>query len=72
MRYANRIHLGIGTPHAGTKVLILVTATTVSVVTQHTNKLIASHQIDPDRNYWRNQNGPAWHPRTKRIQDRAT
>ena len=56
LRYANRVHhLGIGAAHAGTKVLILVTTTTVNVVTQHTNQLIASHHIDPDRNYWRNQ-----------------
>jgi hypothetical protein len=56
LRYASRLHhLGIGISHAGTKVLILVTATTVNVITQHTNQLIASHHIDPHRNYWRNQ-----------------
>jgi transposase InsO family protein len=56
LRYASRLHhLGIGTAHAGAKVLILVTATTVTVITQNTNRLIASHHIDPDRNYWRNQ-----------------
>jgi hypothetical protein len=56
LRYASRLHhLGIGTAHAGTKVLILVTATTVTVIARPDNQLIASHHIDPDRNYWRNQ-----------------
>jgi hypothetical protein len=56
LRYASRLHhLGIGITHAGTKVLILVTATTVTVIAQHTNQLITSHRIDPDPNHWRNQ-----------------
>ena len=56
LRYASRLHhLGIGSAHAGEKVLILVTATTVTVINQNTHQLIASHHIDPDRNYWRNQ-----------------
>jgi hypothetical protein len=56
LRHASRLHhLGIGRAHAGTKALILVTATTVTVITQHTHQLIASHTINPDRNYWRNQ-----------------
>jgi hypothetical protein len=61
LRYASRLHhLGIGIAHAGTKVLILVTTTTVTVIAQPDNQLIASHHIDPDRNYWCNQkNAPA-------------
>jgi transposase InsO family protein len=56
LRYANHVHhLGVGVAHAGTKVLILVSATTVTVIAQTTHQLIASHHIDPDRNYWRNQ-----------------
>ena len=56
LRYASRLHhLGIGTTHAGAKVLILVTATTVTVLATPSYQLIASHHIDPDRNYWRNQ-----------------
>jgi hypothetical protein len=60
LRYASRLHhLGIGRVHAGTKVLILVT-TTVTVLATAGHQLIASHHIDPDRNYWRNQqNAPA-------------
>ena len=56
LRHASRLHhLGIGTAHAGTKVLILVTTTTVTVIAQPDNQPIAIHHIDPDRNYWRNQ-----------------
>jgi hypothetical protein len=56
LRHAGRPHhLGIGTAHAGTKVLIIVTTTTVTVIAQPDNQLIASHHIDPDHNYWRNQ-----------------
>jgi transposase InsO family protein len=56
LRYAGRLHhLGIGTEHAGTKVLILVTATTVTVLATPDYQLIGSHHINPDRNYWRNQ-----------------
>ena len=61
LRYASRLHhLGIGTTHAGTKVLILVTATTVTVLATPKYQLIASHRIDHDHNYWHNQqNAPA-------------
>jgi transposase InsO family protein len=56
LRHASRLHhLGIGIAHAGTKVLILVTTTTVTVIAEATHQLIASHHIDPDHNYWRNQ-----------------
>jgi hypothetical protein len=41
-------------PHPG---LILVTTVTVTVtvISKTGYQLIASHHIDPDRNYWRNQ-----------------
>jgi hypothetical protein len=56
LRYASRLHhLGIGIEHAGTNVLITVTTTTVTVLATPKYELIASHTIDPDRNYWRNQ-----------------
>jgi len=61
LRYATRLHqLGIGIAHAGTKVLIIVTTANVTVLTTPDYRLIASHTIDPNRNYWRNQkNTPA-------------
>jgi len=73
LRHASRLHhLGIGIAHAGTKVLILVTATTVTVIAQPDNQLIASHHIDPDRNYWRNQQKrPGRWPR-RSVTDDAT
>ena len=56
LRHASRLHhLGIGITHAGTQVLIIVTTTTVTVLTTPEYQLIASHTIDPNHNYWRNQ-----------------
>ncbi|CDO89239.1 hypothetical protein AWC29_12215 [Mycobacterium triplex] len=59
LRYASRLrHLGIGRAHAGTKVLILVTTTTVTVIARPTHQLIASHTINTERNYWPNTKRP--------------
>jgi transposase InsO family protein len=56
LRYGSRLHhLGIGRHHAGTPVLILVATQTITVISKTGHQLIASHHIDPDRNYWRNQ-----------------
>jgi transposase InsO family protein len=56
LRYGSRIHhLGIGKTHAHTPVLIYATTTTVTVLSKTTHTLISSHTVDPDRNYWRNQ-----------------
>ncbi|ULE32171.1 IS481 family transposase [Mycobacterium sp. IDR2000157661] len=56
LRYGSRLHhLGIGREHAGTSVLILVATKTVTVISKTGHRLIASHTINPDRNYWRNQ-----------------
>ncbi|MBV8786251.1 MAG: IS481 family transposase [Mycobacterium sp.] len=55
LRHGSRLHhLGIGRAHAGTPVLILVT-TTVTVLSNPDLQVIATHHINPDRNYWRNQ-----------------
>jgi hypothetical protein len=57
LRHGSRLHhLGIGRTHAATPVLILVTATTVTVVSKTHHRVLSSHRIEPDRNYWRNQN----------------
>jgi len=37
-------------------VLILVTTVTVTVISKNHHRVLSSHQIDPDQNYWRNQN----------------
>ncbi|ORW99284.1 hypothetical protein AWC30_16600 [Mycolicibacillus trivialis] len=56
MRHASRLHhLGIGRAHAGTGVLILISATTVTVISKTGHHILASHHIDPDHNYWPNK-----------------
>jgi hypothetical protein len=56
LRHGSRLHhLGIGRTHAATPVLILVTTTTVTVISKTGHHVLSSHRIDPDRNYWRNQ-----------------
>lgn len=56
LRHGSRLHhLGIGRQHAATPVLILVATQTVTVISKTGHRLIATHTIDPDRNYWRNQ-----------------
>ena len=56
LRHGSQLHhLGVGRTHAQTPVLILATATTVTVISKTGYQLIASHTINPDRNYWRNE-----------------
>lgn len=56
LRHASRLHhLGIGRAHAGTPVLILIAATTVTVISKTGHHQLASHHIDPDHNYWPNK-----------------
>ena len=56
LRHGSRLHhLGIGRTHAHTPVLILVTTHTITVISKTGHHLIASHHINPDRNYWPNQ-----------------
>ena len=56
LRHGSRLHhLGIGRTHAATPVLILVTTTIVTVISKTGHHVLSSHCIDPDRNYWRNQ-----------------
>jgi len=73
LRYGSRLHhLGIGRNHAGTAVLILIATQTVTVISKTGHQLIASHTIDHDRNYWRNQqkNPGRWPGRS--VTDDAT
>jgi transposase InsO family protein len=56
LRYGSRIHhLGIGKTHAHTPVLIYATTTTVTVLSKTTHHILSTHTVEPDRNYWRNQ-----------------
>ncbi len=57
LRHGSHLHhLGIGRTHAGTPVLILVTDHTVTVISKTGHHVLSSHTIDPNKNYWRNQN----------------
>jgi transposase InsO family protein len=49
-------HLGVGTAHARTRVLAIADDQTVTVIKLATGEVLSTHQIDPDRRYWRNQN----------------
>jgi transposase InsO family protein len=56
LRHGSRLHhLGVGRAHRGTPVLILVTATTVTVISTTSHDALANHHIDPDKNYWPNK-----------------
>jgi transposase InsO family protein len=51
LRYANRmLHLGIGRPHAGTDVIILIHNTHVTVIDPD-GTVLSEHRIDPERSY---------------------
>ena len=48
-------HLSVGTAHAGSAVTILIDAHTTTLINHTTGEVLSEHTIDPDRNYWRNQ-----------------
>jgi transposase InsO family protein len=52
VRYAGRLrHLGIGRPHQGTPVLLLMNGPNTIITTRHTGEILAEHTINPDRDY---------------------
>ncbi len=56
LRRAGRLHhLGIGRHHAGQAVLILVDHAIATVTNQTTGEILSHHHVEPDKNYWRNQ-----------------
>jgi len=57
LRRAGRMHhLGIGTAHARKRVLALADERQITVIELDTGEVLSTHQIDPSRTYWRNQN----------------
>jgi hypothetical protein len=57
VRCAGRIHhLGVGAAHARKRVLALADDHQVTVADLDTGELLSTHHIQPDKNYWRNQN----------------
>jgi len=56
IRRAGRMHhLGIGAAHHGKRIIALIDDTTVTVIHLDTGEILSTHQIDPTRSYWRNQ-----------------
>jgi len=56
IRRAGRMHhLGVGTTHARKHVLALADTHQITVIELHTGELLSTHQIDPSKTYWRNQ-----------------
>jgi len=55
LRRAGRMHhLGVGYADRGTKILAIADDTTVTVINLTTGEILSTHDIDPDRPYWRN------------------
>lgn len=64
LRHGSHLHhLGIGRAHAGTPVLILVTSNTVTIISKAGHHVLATHDINPDKNCWPNkQKNPGTRP----------
>ena len=55
LRRAGRMHhLGVGYTHRGQPTIVLIDATTATVVHRTTGEVLSTHDIDTDRIYWRN------------------
>ena len=56
LRRAGKLHhLGIGAKHAGKTALILADKHTITVADPETGEILSTHNIEPNKNYWRNQ-----------------
>lgn len=56
LRHAVKLqHLGVGARHKQARATILVDHTTATVIQQDTGEILSRHHIDPNRDYWRNQ-----------------
>ena len=47
-------HLGVGYAHRGTRILAIADQHTVTVINLLTAEILSTHNIEPDKNYWRN------------------
>jgi len=60
LRHAGRLHhLGVGIIHRAVRVVMLIDEHQVTVTALETGEVLALHQIDDTRGYWRNQLLPA-------------
>jgi transposase InsO family protein len=48
-------HLGIGNTHRGMRILLLIDEESVTVTDLDTGEVLSEHDIDDERNYWRNR-----------------
>ena len=48
-------HLAVGAKHAGKHVLALVDEHHVTVIELHTGEVLSTHDIQPEKAYWRNK-----------------
>ncbi|MCE1175122.1 MAG: IS481 family transposase, partial [Propionibacteriales bacterium] len=66
LRRAGKLHhLHIAAAHKGTRVLAIADDTTVTTIALDTGEILATHTINPDRNYWPNtQKAPGRWPGT--------
>jgi hypothetical protein len=59
IRHQGRLHhLGVGMTHTRKPVLAITDTTTVTIIHTDTGEILSTHKIEPDKNYWRNQNRP--------------
>ena len=59
IRRAGRMHhLGVGYAHARKRVLAIADQTTVTVIELETAEILSTHEINPDKTYWRNTQRP--------------
>jgi len=57
LRRAGRMHhLGVGAKHARKRVLAFADDHQITVAEITTGEVLSTHQIDPNKSYWRNQN----------------
>ena len=67
LRHSGRLyHIGIGRPHAGTRVLMLVQDLRVRVINAATGELIRELALDPARSYQPTGKPPGWPKKTPR------
>jgi transposase len=59
-------HIGIGRPHAGTRVLLLVQDLHIRVINAHTGELLRELTLNPTRNYQPTGRPSGWPNKTTR------
>lgn len=59
IRHASKLHhLGIGRTHTKKRVLAITDPTTITVIELDTGEILSTHNIEPTKTYWRNQQKP--------------